>query len=91
MTGTVKSWSRERGWGFVLAAGRSYFCHYKDVSPALASADGRRNLTVGREVEFEPAETDRGPKALDVRPTGAAPDDPAAWPVVRAELLAPPT
>lgn len=60
----------ERGFGFIRSPGRKgdYFVHIGDI-------EGRRALTPGQRVTFEPAESPKGPKAVSVRP-GKTPASP---------------
>lgn len=65
--GTVRWFDPERGFGF-LALGddaEDLFVHASEI----VSDDGIRQLREGQEVEFEVAETDRGPQARRVRVT----------------------
>ncbi len=62
-TGTVKWFSRMKGWGFIEPdEGESdIFVHYENIQ-----GDGFRNLEKGERVSFRIEDTPRGPKALDV-------------------------
>jgi CspA family cold shock protein len=61
--GTVKWFSRMKGWGFIEPDGgdRDVFVHYENIS-----GDGFRNLEKGERVRFLVEETPKGPKAIDV-------------------------
>jgi CspA family cold shock protein len=63
MTGTVKWFSRMKGWGFIEPddGERDVFVHYENIV-----GDGFRNLEKGDRVRFRMEDTPRGPKALDV-------------------------
>jgi CspA family cold shock protein len=62
-TGTVKWFSRQKGYGFIQRdAGGDVFVHYSSIV-----GDGFRNLAEGERVEFEILERDKGPAAVDVR------------------------
>ena len=59
-TGTVISWNRERGFGFVQAAnGKNHFAHIRD----WMSDD---EPSVGQAVIFESIVAEKGPKALNI-------------------------
>ena len=59
-TGTVISWNRERGFGFIQATnGKNYFAHIRD----WMSDD---EPTVGHIVIFESVLADKGPKAINI-------------------------
>jgi CspA family cold shock protein len=66
VTGTVKWFSRMKGWGFIEADGedRDVFVHYQNIE-----GDGFRNLEKGERVRFRVEDTPRGPKALEVNAT----------------------
>jgi CspA family cold shock protein len=61
--GTVKWFSRMKGWGFIEPDGvdRDVFVHYESIV-----GDGFRNLEKGERVRFRIEDTPRGPKALEV-------------------------
>ena len=63
--GTVKWFSRMKGWGFVEPDGgdRDVFVHYESIV-----GEGFRNLETGQRVRFRIQDTPKGPKALEVRP-----------------------
>jgi CspA family cold shock protein len=63
MMGTVKWFSRMKGWGFIEPddGERDVFVHYENIV-----GDGFRNLEKGERVRFRVEDTDRGPKALEV-------------------------
>lgn len=65
MTGTVKWFSAERGYGFISVDGDppvDVFVHHSAIQP-----DGGRTLTAGMRVEFSISQGRRGPQAADVR------------------------
>lgn len=63
-TGTVKALKVERGFGFIeRRTGRDIFFHAKDVDPQLHFDETLKY----RKVLFSVIETDKGPKAIDVR------------------------
>ncbi len=61
-TGTVKWFNDEKGFGFITPdeAGRDLFVHQSQV-------EGGASLTDGAKVEFESEESDKGPRAVNVR------------------------
>lgn len=63
VTGTVKWFSRMKGWGFIEPDGgeRDVFVHYQSIV-----GEGFRNLEKGDRVQFRVEDTPRGPKAIDV-------------------------
>jgi len=68
MTGVVVRVLLSKGFGFVRGAdGLSRFVHARDVVPIQAFDTMRE----GQAVEFEPTQTERGARAVDVRVTSA--------------------
>jgi CspA family cold shock protein len=65
VTGKVKWFSNERGYGFLLvdgdAANNEYFVHFSSID-----MDGYKTLKAGQEVEFELKDTDKGVQAVNV-------------------------
>jgi len=62
-TGTVKWFSREKGWGFIrLQSGDEIFVHHSDIE-----GEGFVNLEDDEPVEFTVEEMDKGPRARHVR------------------------
>jgi cold shock CspA family protein len=59
MTGVVIVWFRDRGYGKVRAGRQNLFVHREDLIDVV-------DLVPGQRVEFEPADTPKGPRALDV-------------------------
>ncbi len=63
MTGKVKKFNKEKGFGFIHAEdNQDYFFHYS----ALVM-EGFKTIDEGREVEFDVEENERGPRACNVR------------------------
>ena len=61
--GTVKWFSRDKGWGFVrLEDGSEIFVHHTDIE-----GDGRKTLEDDERVEFSIERMDKGPRARNVR------------------------
>ena len=66
-TGTVKWFSKEKGYGFIHRTnGEDIFVHHSDIE-----ARGFRTLRQGESVEFEVRIADKGPRATGVRREGA--------------------
>ncbi len=62
MTGKVKWFNAEKGFGFInRGEGEDIFVHYSQIME-----DGYRSLEEGQEVKFDLAETDRGLQAKNV-------------------------
>jgi CspA family cold shock protein len=62
VTGTVKWFSTEKGYGFITReGGDDVFVHYSGIE-----GSGFRNLNEGDQVEFEIESTDKGPQAVKV-------------------------
>jgi CspA family cold shock protein len=63
-TGTVKWFSRVKGYGFVAADGeeREIFVHFTGIE-----GEGFRNLEKGQRVSFVVEQTEKGPQAAQVR------------------------
>lgn len=63
--GTVKWFSRIKGYGFIQpdGGGAEVFVHYSAIV-----GDGYRNLDGGDKVVFEEVDKGRGPQAQDVSP-----------------------
>ena len=63
-TGTVKWFSDQKGYGFVVPdeGGKDLFVHFSNID-----GDGFKTLQEGQKVEFEPAEGTKGPEATKVR------------------------
>ncbi len=70
--GTVKWFSRDKGWGFVrLEDGSEIFVHHSDIE-----GDGRKTLEDGERIEFSVEQLEKGPRARDVKRLGASPGSP---------------
>lgn len=63
VTGTVKWFSRVKGYGFISPDGgaKDVFVHYSAIA-----GEGYRNLEEGQRVEFVIEQTDKGPQAARV-------------------------
>jgi CspA family cold shock protein len=66
MTGTVKWFNDQKGFGFITpdGGGKDVFCHYSAI---VSDKPGRRMLNEGAKVTFEVIEGDKGPQADNVR------------------------
>lgn len=61
-TGKVKWFNAEKGYGFITTEdGKDVFVHYSAIQ-----SDGYKTLDEGAAVEFDVAESDRGPQASNV-------------------------
>ncbi len=62
ITGTVKWFSRAKGYGFISRdGGDDVFVHYTAIQ-----GDGFRNLDEGQQVEFSVEDSPKGPQATNV-------------------------
>ena len=65
VTGKVKWFSNERGYGFLLVDGddnkNEYFVHFSSIT-----MDGYKTLKAGQPVVFELKDTDKGIQAVEV-------------------------
>jgi CspA family cold shock protein len=62
MTGTVKWFNSEKGYGFITTEEElDIFVHFKAIT-----GEGFKTLDEGQKVEFEVVEGDRGPQAANV-------------------------
>lgn len=66
VTGTVKWFSAEKGYGFIsveggVEGGKDVFVHYSAIQ-----SDGFRSLQEGQQVQFEVVEGRKGPQAANV-------------------------
>ena len=62
--GTVKWFNAEKGFGFITPdeGGADVFAHYSAIQ-----TNGYRSLDEGQRVEFTPEDSQKGPRAGDVR------------------------
>ncbi len=62
MTGTVKWFNSEKGYGFISTSeGKDVFVHFTAIQ-----ADGYKSLEEGEKVEFDVTKSDRGETATNV-------------------------
>ena len=62
MTGTVKWFNAEKGFGFITAEdGQDYFAHFSQIQK-----DGYKSLDEGESVEFTAEDSDRGAQATTI-------------------------
>jgi CspA family cold shock protein len=62
MTGSVKWFNAEKGYGFITdEEGQDIFVHYSAIN-----VEGFKTLNEGDKVTFEVTDSDRGPQAANV-------------------------
>lgn len=62
MTGTVKWFNAEKGYGFIKdEEGKDIFVHFSSIN-----SDGYKTLEEGKKVTYDLVESDRGPQAKNV-------------------------
>ena len=62
MTGTVKWFNAEKGYGFItVEGGDDVFAHFSAIQ-----GEGFKTLNEGQQVEFEVVQSDRGPQAANI-------------------------
>lgn len=60
--GTVKWFNDQKGFGFITSSdGKDYFVHHTSII-----GEGFKSLPEGQEVQFEIAQGEKGPKAVQV-------------------------
>ena len=64
-TGTVKWFSDDKGYGFITPddGSKDVFVHHSAID-----TEGHRTLAEGAKVSYETEESDKGPKAANVKP-----------------------
>jgi CspA family cold shock protein len=63
MKGKVKMFNKEKGYGFIRTDdNRDVFFHHSSIL-----MDGYKTAETGEAVEFEVEETDKGPRAKNIR------------------------
>ena len=63
MTGTVKWFNAEKGYGFIKdEEEKDIFVHFSSIN-----SDGYKTLEEGQKVTYDLVESDRGPQAKNVR------------------------
>ncbi|MGD2177473.1 MAG: cold-shock protein [Anaerolineae bacterium] len=61
--GTVKWFSNPKGYGFISReGGEDVFVHYSEIK-----GSGFRSLSAGERVEFTVTQSEKGPRAVEVR------------------------
>jgi len=75
ITGTVKWFSRVKGYGFISPDGgeKDVFVHFSAIT-----GDGYRNLEEGQRVEFSVEDSPKGPQATQVVDLGKQEQAPAS-------------
>ena len=62
MTGTVKWFNAEKGFGFIkVENGDDVFAHFSAIQ-----GEGYKTLNEGQTVEFDIVQTERGPQAANI-------------------------
>ncbi len=69
MKGTVKWFNDQKGFGFITPedGGKDLFVHHSSIQ-----AEGFKSLAKNQKVEFDVEESDKGPRAANVRPLAEA-------------------
>lgn len=68
VTGTVKWFNDEKGFGFIAQEGaKDVFVHHSAI---VSNSGGRRTLKEGQQVSFEIAQGKKGPEAANVTVQG---------------------
>ena len=63
MTGTVKTFNAQKGFGFIRSEGQEdIFFHYSNLN-----MEGFKTIEPGTEVEFELQQTEKGPRANNIK------------------------
>ena len=67
-TGTVKWFNAEKGYGFIVPddGGKDLYVHHSAIV-----GSGYKSLTDHAKVQYEPAESAKGPEAKNVAPASA--------------------
>ncbi len=75
VTGTVKWFSRVKGYGFIAPddASKEIFVHFSGIE-----GEGYRNLEEGQRVSYVVEDTPKGPQAASVRIVSTPGEQPAA-------------
>ena len=65
MKGTVKWFNDQKGYGFITPedGSKDVFVHHSGIQ-----AEGFKTLSENQQVEFETVDSDKGPKATNVKP-----------------------
>lgn len=64
-TGKIKWFNTQKGFGFVTGDdGVDAFVHHSEIQ-----GEGFKDLAEGQEIEYELVESDKGPRATNVRAT----------------------
>jgi CspA family cold shock protein len=64
-TGTVKWFNADKGFGFITPEdqGKDLFVHHTGID-----GEGYKSLDEGSKVSYETTNSDKGPKAINVKP-----------------------
>lgn len=65
MKGTVKWFNNQKGFGFITPenGAKDVFVHHTSIL-----GDGYKSLAENQQVEFDTEESEKGPKAVNVKP-----------------------
>lgn len=64
MTGTVKWFNSEKGYGFITGEdGKDLFAHFSQIK-----SEGYKSLQEGQKVSFDVGQGQRGPQAENITP-----------------------
>ena len=63
MQGSVKRFNKTKGFGFITSdENKDYFFHFSELE-----MEGFKTIAVGKRVEFDVVETERGPQAHKIQ------------------------
>lgn len=64
MRGVVKWFNSSKGFGFITADGKDYFAHFRQIQ-----IPGYKELKEGQKVNFDAEPGQKGPCAVNIRPS----------------------
>lgn len=70
-TGTVKTWSRSNGFGWIKPDGQGDLIYVHKSGVERTDPERAAALEPGQRVEFQIGQRPKGPAAINVRPAGA--------------------
>jgi len=84
MTGKVKKFSKEKGYGFITKEdGTDVFFHYSQI--IMPNGETYREIDEGANVEFDEVQAERGPQAHNVKKVFDKPAEEAVEPEEKTE------